>query len=194
MDGEQQTLRLHVDDMLVSCKDKKTNDNLHEWCQKKYGELKPVKCTRGNVHVFLGMELDFGNKPGSCTVKQSIHVSDLIESFGTKVKGNSPTPGGNDLFLKGPGRLLCGSEKEMFHTCVAKALFISKRSQPDIALVVAVLSARVREPNADDLRKLRRLVDYLEGTKDLYLVLNAEDEMRVFKWYVDASFANHSDF
>ena len=98
------------------------------------------------------------------------------------------------MFLKGPGRLLDENEKEMFHTCVAKALLISKRSRPDIALVVAVLSGRVREPNADDLRKLRRLVDYLEGTKNLYLVLNAEGELSVFKWYVDASFATHPDF
>ena len=29
VDGNQQTLRLHVDDMLVSCKNKKANDDLH---------------------------------------------------------------------------------------------------------------------------------------------------------------------
>ena len=124
MKGEQQTLRLHVDDMLVSCKDSKANDDLHDWCQKKYGELKPVKCTRGKVHAFLGMELDFGEQPGSCIVKQDSHVLDLIECFGTTLKGNSPTPGGTNLFQKDPGRLLSGSEKELFHTCVAKALFI----------------------------------------------------------------------
>ena len=192
--GKQQTLRLHVDDMLVSCEDKTANDDLHKWCQMKYGKLKPVKCTRGKVHTFLGMELDFKTKPGSCLVKQNSHVLDLIESFGENVKGNSPTPGGTDLFRSGSGGLLDNKSKELFHTCVAKALFISKRSRPDIALVVAVLSGRVREPNADDKRKLRRLVDYLKGTKDLCLVLNAEDGLNVFKWYVDASFATHPDF
>ena len=110
------------------------------------------------------------------------------------MKGNSPTPGGTDLFRKGPGGLLNGNDKELFHTCVAKALFISKRSRPDIALVVAVLSGRVREPNGDDMRKLRRLVDYIKGTKHLHLVLNAEGGLSIFKWYVDASFTSHPDF
>ena len=192
--GEQQTLRLHVDDMLVSCRNSKANNDLHEWCQKKYGKLKPVKCTRGKVHAFLGMELNFEEKPGSCTVKQDHHVLDLIDCFGQKLKGKSPTPAGSDLFQKGPGRLLSGSEKELFHTSVAKALFISKRSRPDIALAVAVLSGRVREPNVDDWRKLRRLVDYLVGTEHLHLILNAEGGLSVLKWYIDASFAIHPDF
>ena len=160
----------------------------------KYGELKPVKCTRGKVHAFLWMELDFWKEPGSCIVKQNNHMLDLVECFGTNLKGNSPTPGGTDLFQKGTDRLLSGIEKELFHTCVAKVLFISKRSRPDIALAVAVLSGRVREPNVDDMRKLRRLVNYLVGTNHLHLVFNAEGGLSVFKWYVDASFATHLDF
>ena len=40
----QQTIRLHVDDMLVSSKNKKANDDFHRWCESKYGGLKPVKC------------------------------------------------------------------------------------------------------------------------------------------------------
>ena len=144
------------------------------------GKLIPVKYTRGKVHAFLGMELDFGKEPGLCIVKQDNHVLDLVECFGTKLKGNSLTPGGADLFQKGPRRFLSVIEKELFYTCVAKALFISKRSRPDIALVVAVLSGRVREPNVDDMRKLRRLVDYIVGTKHLHLVLNAEGGLSVF--------------
>ena len=62
--------------------------------------------------------------------------------------------------------------KEKFHTIIAKALFVTKRSRPDIGLVVSVLSGRVRMPNKDDWRKMVRLVDYLEGTKELHLRLN----------------------
>ena len=72
------------------------------------------------------MELDFEKEPGSCIVRQDNHVLDLIECFGGNLKGNSPTRGGTDLFRKGPGGLLNGNDKELFHTCVAKALFISK--------------------------------------------------------------------
>ena len=94
--NHQQTIRLHVDDMLVSCKNKKANDEFHQWCEKTYGGLKPVKCIRGGVHQFLGMDLDFKRSPGSCHVIQDQHVSDLIETFcnKTKLKGRQLTKSG----------------------------------------------------------------------------------------------------
>ena len=39
-----------------------------------------------------------------------------------------------------------------------------------------------------------RLMRYLNGTKDLTLKLSTNGNMQVIKWYVDASFAVHSDF
>ena len=44
---KQQTVRLHVDDMLVFCRDPSINEEFVAWCQRTYGELKPVKCVRG---------------------------------------------------------------------------------------------------------------------------------------------------
>ena len=37
------------------------------------------------------------------------------------------------------------------------------------------------------------MIKYLNGTKKKYLTLSADD-LRVVKWYVDASFAVHPDF
>lgn len=190
----QQTLRLHVDDMLVSCKDEKVNTGFHEWCQRKYSDLKPVKCTRGEVHSFLGMVLDFGKAKGTCHVTQDDHVSDLIESFPEKLRGNSPSLAGSNLFRRGSGGLLCSNQKETFHTCVTKALFIAKHSRPDVALAVSVLSSCVREPTKDDWRKLRRLVDYMQATQALHLVLKVDEGIPVVKWFVDASFVVHDNF
>ena len=111
---EQQTVLLHVDDMLVSSKNKKANDDFHKWCELKYGGLKPVKCNRGKVHEFLGMQLNFGRSAGTCHVIQDNHVRDMIDTFckqdgETKLKGNSHSPAAADLFRRGPGGLL--SEK-----------------------------------------------------------------------------------
>ena len=120
------------------------------------------------------MVLDFGKKPGTCHVMQEGHVLDLIEIFDEKLKGNSPSPASADLFKKGAGGLLNDHQRELFHTCVAKALFIANRASPDIVLAVSVLSGCVRYPTNDDMQKLRRLVDYLVGTKELHLVLSVE--------------------
>ena len=60
----QQTIRFHVDDVLVSSKSKKANDEFYEWCNQKYGDIKKVKCHRGGIHQFLGMTLDFESEKG----------------------------------------------------------------------------------------------------------------------------------
>jgi hypothetical protein len=51
----------------------------------------------------------------------------------------------------------------------------------------------VRHSNEDDWRKLRRLIQFINGTRDDVLTLSA-DNLNVIKWYVDASFAVHPDF
>ena len=103
---DQQTLRLHVDNMLVSCKNKKSNDEFVTWCQEKYGQYKKVKCNRGKIHTFLGMVLDFERDPGSVHVLQEEHVSNLIKTFPEELKGKALTPAAADLFERGPGGLL----------------------------------------------------------------------------------------
>ena len=83
--------------------------------------------------------------------------------------------------------------REEFHTVVAKGLFACKRARPDIQHVIAYLFARVRKPNEDDWRKLLRLLQFINDTRDDVLTLSADD-LSVITWYVDASFAVHPDF
>ena len=51
---------------------------------------------------------------------------------------------------------------------------------------------RVRNPDEDDWKKLRRLLGYLKRTIKLPLILRA-DGVNVLKWWVDASYAAHDD-
>jgi hypothetical protein len=87
---------------------------------------------------------------------------------------------------------------------VAKGLFLCKRARPDIQQAVLVLCTRVKNPNQADWEKLmrvmkylngtrKRVMKYLDGTRSEYLTLST-DNLRVVKWYVDASFAVHPDF
>ena len=77
---------------------------------------------------------------------------------------------------------------------VAKGIFVTKRSRPDISPTISVLSGRVREPNKEDWRKCRRLLDYLKGSMDKHLILRVDEGVNIINWFVDASFAVHEDF
>ena len=75
---------------------------------------------------------------------------------------------------------------------MAKCLFLSKRARPDIQLTVAVLSTRVKSPTNQDWLRLERLMKYLNWTKQYHLTV-AIDDLKVVKWYVDASYGAHED-
>ena len=91
----------------------------------------------------MGMTLDFGREKGAVHVLQEEYIDDLVECLNEKLTGNSPSPATSNLLKKGAGGLLTLEKKELFHTIIAKTLFITKRSRPDVGLAVSILSGRV---------------------------------------------------
>jgi hypothetical protein len=79
-----------------------------------------------------------------------------------------------------------------FHNITAKAIYVTKRARPDTSLAIAFLTTRVKGPDIDDWRKLCHLIEYLQATRELPLILRV-DRTGVLSWYVDASFAVHPD-
>lgn len=55
------------------------------------------------------------------------------------------------------------------------------------------MTSRVQEPNEDDWKKVRRLIQYLYNTKDLHLVLRW-DGTKIARRHVDAVFTVHRNF
>jgi hypothetical protein len=88
--------------------------------------------------------------------------------------------------------LLNKEKRELFHTFVAKGLFLCKRARPDIQPAIALLATRVQSPNEQDWSKLLKLIAYLNYTSEEVLILQI-DNSHCIKWYVDAAFAVHHD-
>ena len=192
--GNQHTIRFHVDDIMSSHVNKRVNDKFLEWLNRNYGKLKTVTATRGKLHEYLGMTIDYSEK-GKVKFRMDDYVEKMIEEFPVKLKSTDTamSPASNSLFEIGNSKLLAKDRANIFHTFVAKALFLSKRARPDIQPTVAVLATRVANSNENDWQKLLRLMRYLNGTKKLCLTLKI-DNMKIIKWLVDASFAVHPDF
>jgi hypothetical protein len=192
--GKQQTVLFHVDDLKSSHVDPKVNDDFLAWLNSKYGHYGEVKATRGKIHDYLGMTLDY-SEPGKVKIGMIDYITKMVEEFPIKFEPDetAPSPHTDDLFAEGTSSHLDKKRAEEFHTAVAKGIFACKRARPDIQQVIAYLCTRVRHSNHDDWRKLLRLIQFLNGTKDDVLTLSAEN-LNVIKWYVDASFAVHPDF
>ena len=89
--------------------------------------------------------------------------------------------------------MLNNVEKAMFHTDVARLLYLAKRTRLDILTAVSFLCSRVREQNVDDLRKLTRVHAYLMKTRDLVLRFGSRCEVELIA-FIDASFGVHHDY
>ncbi len=123
------------------------------------------------------------------------YVEQMLEDFPYEFKSTDKvaTPANENLFNVDDSKPLDKKRKEIFHTFVAKALFLSKRGRPNIQPTVTALCTRVQDPNKSDWNKLVKLMKYLNGTKHLVVTLSA-DNISVVKWRVDAAFAVHPDF
>ena len=185
-------IRFHVDNVMSSHKDPQVNKVFAEWLEKMYGAYKAVEPTFGKKHEFLGMYFDFSEK-GRVQVDMKYYIDNMLEDFPMNITKTSKTPAGERLLEKGSGALLDKERKEIFHTTVARGLFMCKRARPDIQPTVIVLCSRVQSPNEDDWKKLIKMMEYLNGMRNLVLNLKAT-KLAIVKWFVDASFAVHPDF
>ena len=81
---------------------------------------------------------------------------------------------------------------QALHHTVAQLLFSRIRYRKDVQTAIAFLMPRVRNPDEDDWKKLRRLLGYLKLTIKLPLILQA-DGVNVLKQSVDASYADNDN-
>ena len=195
VNGKQLTVTWHVDDVKSSHVDSRVNDQFLHWVNKEFGSLGEVKTTRGKIHDYLGMILDY-SVDGQVSIDMTRYVDSMVSNFPTECLQGAkvPTPWTESLFRvneKSPP--LNERMAEQFHTVTAQGLFVSKRARPDISPAIAFLTTRVRRPNRDDWAKLCRMMKFLKHTAKDKLTLKA-DGTGDLRWYVDASFAVHPDF
>ena len=62
-------------------------------------------------------------------------------------------------------KLLPEEQARAFHHSVAQLLFLRGRARPDIKTAVVFLSTRVKAPDEDNWGKLKRVLNYLWGTR-----------------------------
>ncbi len=111
------------------------------------------------------------------------------------ITGKAATPAADHLFTVRDEKEARALEEEralVFHHTVSQLLFMLARARRDIQTAVAFLTTRVKSPDEDDWRKLKRVLKYLNGTKYLKLKLSV-DNLGLLKWYVDGLHNVHWD-
>jgi hypothetical protein len=191
--GAQLTVCVHVDDLFITCKDSAELHMFIEALNKRFSGC--------NVHTqgpynYIGMTFEFlkpnhgERKSSSVKVSQVKLIDEILNDAGNVA--SRATPASESLFTIVDGAMkLATKEREIFHSRVAKLLYIAKHSRPDILLAVSFLTTRVKQPDEADADKLARLIGYISATRDKCLILNGVERKVVA--HVDASFAVHPE-
>ena len=190
INGSQCTLAWHVDDIKASHKDPKVADWIIETLKKEYGNEVPLTVSRGKIHSYLGMQLDF-QKPGKLVVDMSDYIRTILTELPAEMRGRAKTPAAKHLFNVDPKSTPIDKDRaESFHRITMQLMYLSQRGRPDLRTAISFLSSRTSAPDEHDWKKLCRLTKYLDATVDLNLTLIC-DNSGVITWWVDASYAIH---
>jgi hypothetical protein len=99
--------------------------------------------TRGTRHVFLGMDIVY-EANGTVSIGMKDYILESIDDFPEELSEGAATPSRQTLFEVDPNSpKLNETRSEIFHSIVAKNLYVSHRGRPDVQLPIAFLCARV---------------------------------------------------
>ena len=107
-----------MDNLKSSHVNTKVNDMLHNWLEKTYGDKKigQVKSTRGKVHEYLGMTLDFTN-PGEVKIDMRDYVKKMVRDFPEELDhGDVVNPATSKLFQVSPQSKQLAKQKVKYFT------------------------------------------------------------------------------
>ena len=187
LNGKQCTVC--VDDNKISHEDPAVVSNVIKKIESFFGKM---VVTRGREHDFLGAKLRFCNNR-TVAISMVEQCKEAIAAFTEPIQKKANTPARNDLFtIDDTSPRLRKERSDVFHRVVMKLAFITKRSRPDLEPAMGFLQMRVSKSTAQDWEKLRRVLEFLNGTLEDELVLGAEN-IQFLLSYVDASFAVHLD-
>ena len=188
--GKQCTDAWYVDDNKISHVDDTVVTDVIEKIEAKFGKM---TVTRGKHHLFLGMKITF-NDDATVTLLMKEYIKEAIADSGMDASRVAVKPAKRDLFaINDKSEHLERKKAELFHSIVAKLLYVSKPARTDLQLAVAFLCTRVLCSTEQDRDKLVRLLQYLNaGTLDLALILGA-DSLNAGASWVDASYAVHDN-
>ena len=169
IEGKQCTVCCYVDDNKIRHVDPKVVDKVIDRIEGKFGKIPQ---TRGDEHNFLGTNIKFKDKKLKICMKK--HIQKASGTFTDDITRNLASPATSYLFKTRKDAKLSGEKSENFHNIEASLLFISSRCRLDIQTAVDFPCTIVAEPNEDNWKKLKLVLQYLKGPIDLVLNLGAD--------------------
>ena len=185
-------LVLYVDDILLASND---IGLLHETkrCLTKSFEMKDL----GEASFVLGIEIHRDRSRGILGLSQKGYIEKVLKRYGMQdcKPGNTPVAKGDKFSLN-----QCPKndfeEKEMqkipYSSVVGSLMYAQVCTRPDIAYITGMLGRYLSNPGMDHWKAAKRVLRYLQRTKDFMLTYRRSDQLEIIG-YTDSDFAGCQD-
>ena len=127
INGQQMTVVWHVDNLKVSHVEAMEVEKFVQQMEETFGLETPLTVSRGRVHDYLGMTLDFHTK-GEVQINMEHYIDMMLQDAPEEMKGTATTPAAPHLFKvnnKDP-QLLGPEKKKIFVHLVMQGLYLSQ--------------------------------------------------------------------
>ena len=144
----------------------------------------------GSLHFFLGIEVKYAKN--GIVLSQEKNVQEILQRMGMKGCKTSSTPLSTSEKLSLYDGVMLGTEDSTRYRSIIGALQYLTLTRPDISYSVNKVCQFLHAPTSVHWTTVKRILRYLQGTKDHGLKLGKSDSMLVSA-FSDADWAGCPD-
>ena len=159
-------LAMHVDDGLAGCNHLPFLTHIKTEIQKAFG-IKDL----GPVSSFLGVQFERDLATRELWLHQTLYIDTLLADYGLSDCNSVATPldPHHPLGLASDASVAPSDLLESYQRLVGSLLFLQMCTRPDLSFAVLLLSQHCVSPSPRHFAAARRVLQYLKGTRDLFL-------------------------
>ena len=178
---------VYVDDIIIGARDQDLVDDIAEKFKGRFS-MKDM----GRPPRILGLDINEGNEWIHLSSKGMI--DDLLKRYPFENSRHVATPmDHNQTFVPNEDEKTSVDDQKMFSSLMGSLLYIANTFRPGISYSVSVLSQFSSIFSNDHIRAVKRILRYLNGTRDYGLIFTKDQkENSDLRGYTDADFASCS--
>jgi len=138
--------------------------------------------------LMLGIEVERDDT--TIKLKQQKYIDQVLQVFNMQDCKKVTTPATKETNIEDEKKLF--DDITLYQSAIGSLNYISIHTRPDISFAVNQAARKMKNPSIADWQKAKRILRYLQGTKELQLTLSKEKPPEL-KGYSDASYAEEKD-
>lgn len=174
---------LWVDDLIICGNDREGIAWFKEAISKRFN-MKDL----GDLVWILGMEVHRDRLARTMRITQRAYINTLLKRFGMMECKPIGSPAEGDL-LRDPS---AKPDKE-YMCLVGSLLYAAMITRPDIAYAVQAMGRHLQASNESHFAAGKRVLRYLQGTKELGLTYSSAGDGSIVEGYADSDWASDKD-